>query len=120
MTKFKGTKGEWVKKGVHSISRNECVTITSTVDSIASVHTLFDGIDNYSKAIEAESNAQLIVDAGNTINKCDLMPSELLEQRNELLKTLQDFWELIVEKEVSTPISMQKQIEDIISKSLGK
>ncbi len=39
--------------------------------------------------LEKEANAQLIADAGTTANKCGLLPSELLEQRNELLETLQ-------------------------------
>ena len=35
------------------------------------------------------ANASLICDAGNTYQKCGLLPSELLEQRDELLQTLQ-------------------------------
>ena len=35
-----------------------------------------------------EANAKLITDAGNTAQKCGLLPSELLEQRDELLNTL--------------------------------
>lgn len=35
-----------------------------------------------------KANAKLIADAGTTANKCGLFPSELLEQRNELLEAL--------------------------------
>ena len=34
------------------------------------------------------ANAKLIVDAGNTANRCGLFPSEILEQRDELLEQL--------------------------------
>lgn len=37
---------------------------------------------------EDEHNAKLFADALNTINKCDLMPSELLKERDELLEAL--------------------------------
>lgn len=37
---------------------------------------------------EAEANAELISDAFNTITECDLMPSELLKQRNEMFEML--------------------------------
>lgn len=36
----------------------------------------------------SEFNALLIADAGTTANKCGLLPSTLLEQRNELLGML--------------------------------
>ena len=37
---------------------------------------------------EAEHNAELICDAGNTAQKCGLLPSELLRQRDELREAL--------------------------------
>ena len=37
---------------------------------------------------EGKANAKLIADAGNTANKCGLLPSELLEQRNDLIEAL--------------------------------
>ncbi len=37
---------------------------------------------------EMNANAKLIADAGTTANKCGLLPSELLKQRDELLKAL--------------------------------
>lgn len=37
---------------------------------------------------EAEANAKLIVEAGTITNKYGLTPSQLLEQRNELLEAL--------------------------------
>ena len=40
--------------------------------------------------IETEANTKLIADTFTTINKCNLFPSELLEQRNELLEVLRN------------------------------
>lgn len=42
----------------------------------------------YMFASEGDANALLIADAGTTANKCGLLPSELLAQRNELLEAL--------------------------------
>lgn len=39
---------------------------------------------------EAKANAELIVDAFNTANKCSLLPSELLKQRELLINFLND------------------------------
>lgn len=40
------------------------------------------------KTNEAEANMKLCCDAGNTAQKCGLLPSELLKQRNELKEEL--------------------------------
>lgn len=42
---------------------------------------------------QAEANAKLIADAGTTANKCGLVPSEILQQRDELLKALELYME---------------------------
>jgi len=39
---------------------------------------------------ELQSNAILIIDAGNTAQKCGMLPSELLRQRDELREALAD------------------------------
>jgi len=39
---------------------------------------------------ELQSNAILIIDAGNTAQKCGMLPSELLRQRDELKEALID------------------------------
>ena len=40
-------------------------------------------------SFEAEHNAELCCDAGNTAQKCGLLPSELLKQRDELREALE-------------------------------
>ena len=37
-------------------------------------------------------DAELIADAGNTAQKCGLLPSELLKQRDELIKALRQIY----------------------------
>jgi len=47
---------------------------------------------------ELQSNAILIIDAGNTAQKCGLLPSELLRQRDELREAfnqMRQYWSLI-------------------------
>ena len=49
-------------------------------------------------SFEAEHNADLICDAGNTAQKCGLLPSELLRQRDELREALIDMvWQFAYE-----------------------
>lgn len=82
---FKGTKGTWRYSTEH-----ECVT-TSKIGIVEGSKTICDVKQAPSfdyTGIEALANAELIADAGNTINKCGLLPSELLEHRNELIKSL--------------------------------
>ena len=59
--------------------------------------TLLCGWKHLGKSIKQDvskeeliANEQLIIDAGNTAQKCDLLPSELLEQRDELLGALKE------------------------------
>jgi hypothetical protein len=44
--------------------------------------------ENICEQDEAKANAELIADAFNTYNECQILPSELLKQRNELLEAL--------------------------------
>lgn len=98
------TKGEWVydesKKAVvsenvkgllataWSVYDSENIEVRKEGESWLEMRRRTDGIrENYSKQVE--SNAKLIADAGTTANKCGLLPSELLEQRDEMLKMLE-------------------------------
>lgn len=45
---------------------------------------------------EHEANAILIVDAGNTYNKCGLLPSELLKQGDELREVLENLTNWVI------------------------
>ncbi len=54
---------------------------------ICTMHWAGEKIENTTHS-RREGNAKLIADAGNTAQKCDLLPSELLKQRDDLLNTL--------------------------------
>ena len=43
---------------------------------------------------EDDANAQLIIDAGNTIQSCGLLPSQLLKQRDDMRELLSNilYW----------------------------
>jgi len=75
------TEGEFVVENVTTNNGDFYKVITKKGASVCNVTTR-----DYVKARE---NTQLIADAFNTANKCDMLPSELLEQRNELLDMLQ-------------------------------
>lgn len=75
MEKLNITKGKWVLNPRYNIIQDE------KEYGIAQIN----GAMNEDEWI---NNAKLIVDAGNTYNKCGLSASELLEQRNELLAAL--------------------------------
>ena len=79
-SKFKGTKGKASSKGY------DPTTITVNDNSIAMVYVQ----DVNNKDVEQIENTKLIVDAFNTVNECDLLPSKLLKQRNELLEFVKE------------------------------
>ena len=77
------TKGEWVVEqygGYYTLQNR----IGYEGDDLLSS----EGVGSF----EAEHNAELICDAGNTAQKCGLLPSELLQQRDELLKTMKSIY----------------------------
>jgi hypothetical protein len=73
------TKGNW-RKGLNNEKSVVCDTKEGTIPTIS---VLPINLGN-----EAEDNAALLIDAGNTYQDCELLPSELLKQRNDLLTKL--------------------------------
>lgn len=78
--KLKVTNGEWV--ATSGTFQEEKILVASNYGVICE-------LPNSMGSEEALSNAQLIANAGTTYNKCKLLPSELLEQRDALLKALE-------------------------------
>jgi hypothetical protein len=74
MKNWKGTTGRWC----HAV--NEFGSFVYNNEN----KVVFNASNLYSE--ELSENIRLAVDAGNTIQKCDLLPSELLNQRDELLE----------------------------------
>lgn len=78
MSKLNITKGEvWVKNS--RVQEQKTFSIGCGGWEICTTYTDFE---------EDKANAELIADAFNTANKCDMLPSELLAQRDELLEML--------------------------------
>lgn len=84
MIEFKGTKGKFSfspQKGTMNHCFQAQIWTTSKETPVADINsTKTEG--------EANANAELFVDALNTVNVCGLSPIELLEQRNDLLAML--------------------------------
>ena len=78
------TKGEWINEGLHFRAKGG--------NPIGQTFLMSFSHDRRGRSIkdkEGYENANLISDAGTTANKCGLLPSELLKQRNELLEVLE-------------------------------
>lgn len=80
MSRLKITKG---KAEVISYSDEKELVAFVNIKNGKSIISITNPFDN--KYFDAE----LIADAFNTANECDLMPSELLGQRDDLIKRLQ-------------------------------
>lgn len=76
-------KGKW-QHNKHSRGNIEC-----NGRSIANCMGYSTNIGNGEHIVENYANAELVIDAGNTAQKCGLLPSELLRQRDELREALQ-------------------------------
>lgn len=111
MKELKITKGEWSvsksKKGHWDISGDGWV-------QFGRVWNIKDSLNPHFR-IESHANAQLIADAGTTANKCGLLPSELLEQRDMLLDSLKYI-------EAYLMLDNQKEfvIKDVCKKAIQK
>jgi len=79
-TNFKGTKGMWF------FSNREVIAMPSQV-KICKVHTV-SLADSESGFQETNTNAGLIAEAGNVRQMTNCTLTELLMQRNELLKAI--------------------------------
>jgi len=85
------TKGEWV--GVDYAGHYSL--------QVAPFYGARDLLDE-DKTNEAEANMKLCCDAGNTAQKCGLLPSELLRQRDELLRVMGHMIRLMEDSEYAT------------------
>ena len=76
------TKGEWIiRRAVVPDQNSEIVTVG--VGEEIGLHYKATAILGHESKSEVQHNATLITDAGNTAQKCGLLPSELLKQRDE-------------------------------------
>ncbi len=88
-TEFKGTKGKWQYETIESgVGLFHCIVQKRNSRIVTYV------MNDYPEFIE---NAKLIADAGNTIQSCGLLPSELLKQRDELKHRIELYKECFAE-----------------------
>jgi len=93
MKDLKITKGEWV--GVEYAGHYSL--------QVAPFYGARDLLDE-DKTNEAEANMKLCCDAGNTAQKCGMLPSELLKQNEELREAL---------KNIANPIAyMESRLQE--------
>ena len=86
MNKLDINIGIWKNNGIHVVSER----LKDNMPHYPGPGTIVCKIPPYwHNKVRWEDNAKLICDAGNTYQKCGLLPSELLKQRDELLQTLQ-------------------------------
>ena len=95
MKDLKITKGGWEVLPNQRLSGLRKIVVKGK-NTITLVATDFGSDD------ELEADAKLIADAGTTANKCGLLPSELLEQRNELLDALKRVEKSINEQDLNS------------------
>lgn len=92
-TEFKGTKGKF--ETIYTrLSDFTLSTVISGESIIAHINA-----ENVSPE-ECKANSELFADAGNTIQSCGLLPSELLKQRDELQAVLTDSFVQRMQKEI--------------------
>lgn len=109
-TEFKGSKGEWFVEKDPSDKSIVNVKCVNGDDEDWMTLTIYNYSNSDKKEREfAKANAELIADAGNTIQSCGLLPSELLKQRDEMIALL---------KEVKVDIALSNDITDSSYKKL--
>ncbi len=82
MANWKGTKGDWIP-----VEYSGRIMIQDTDDYTGK--DLFD-IDDVGEFL-AKENVKLVIDAANTIQQCDLFPSELLSERDRFKELFEDY-----------------------------
>ena len=87
---WKGTKGKWeFLPNQYNLGKGR---ETGSIGSIKSNHSIDDfyicSVWGDIPQEQADANAKLIADAGNTIQKCDMYPSELLAAYKETIDVL--------------------------------
>jgi len=97
------TKGDW-KIRKTSLSNGAAISGVYASQNAGDTE-LFDSYNND----EIEGNSQLMCDAGNTYQSAYILPSELLQQRNELI----DVCQRLLNNEINSNLKMERLIQKI-------
>jgi|GEM_PF-6371004 len=107
------TKGEWEFKPIKESNGWTDVRLKGKDHSIA---TCYMGRSNKDLE-ELNANAILIADAGTTANKCGLLPSEVLKQRDDVLDKLKDMSKYIRRELTIVHEAPEKEVKLILDGS---
>lgn len=123
--KLKITEGEWIIDD-NTITDKNGFSIAEPCEFAIYMNWSEKGLYHWSEEggsferskEELEANAQLITEAGTVANECDLMPRELLNQRNELREALKNFMDFPIEDlegwaNDKSPVTITVQPRDI-------
>lgn len=105
MKRFKGTTGKMsivfdsqvIDDKGFSIVVVEEIQIDLCLDEKGVDHRGQKGFHREITAKEVKANAELVVDAFNTIQDCNRLPSQILSERNKLFKMVKDLRALIID-----------------------
>ena len=101
------TKGEWwacckdTRPHFIFVGEGELAICGIRSNDPAEGEDLYEPLEGIVTMAERIANAALIADAGNTAQKCGLLPSELLKQRDESRYVLKKVFHSISENELS-------------------
>jgi len=107
MSNWKGSKGEFI--------------IVVEADSIFKKDSIYNLVDRDRKIFPAENidnrfDAELFADALNTIQKCDLMPSEILAQRDEIVEFIKSIVKDAKESKREYRTERFKEAQELLTK----
>lgn len=92
MSKLNITKGKW------EVVENSWSDTSIVIDlnTVLNISIYEDATEENQEELESEMNAniELIADSGNTYNKCGILPSDLLWQRDDAIKALKNIIEM--------------------------
>lgn len=105
---WKGTKGEWRIAFMSGLPEDEAdFWVKSDVNEVVHYGTDimqddFGDHNGYPRQQRME-DAKLIADAGNTIQQCDKLPSELLSERDDAVRIIREAIDLYENRGVDIP-----------------
>lgn len=105
--------GKWTGFNTHN---GKCRGIYTSNDDLEAICLVPKDYILHNKDQDYNSHAILICDAGNTYQKCEILPSELLTQRNEMLEAIQEFVNRVDKGEVRS-IKTYNKFKNIITKA---
>ena len=106
------TKGEWGIENKFDHKHDQDIFAINSKFGGEILNEEFISVWTWMIEEEAEANAKLIADAGTTANKCGMLPSELLKQRDQLLIAALDAYNSIGDSDPSVRKTLEEAINN--------